>query len=249
MKRTIALLAAALLGAGLAPVSAEAAANCIGQKPASLYGTIESVHDGYVTLRSTSKAGDINVNTTQAHMVDDGLSLNPGVYAGVFGCMMPDDRSFVAETITLASSAQTYPSRFRYTSPQKFVDGTVLETREGQILIRSTGGHGDVWVMTNQTGFSQGQPIHATGYFVEGDRGFIASNVAVAQNQDTNSATSVQGQVREVKPGRVLVHASTMHGDVWVLTSAANLRPGQTIYATGHFDQNRQFVAQNIQIQ
>lgn len=249
MKRTIALLAAALLGAGIAPVSAEAS-GCVGQRPASLYGTIESVHNGYFTMRSESSGRNIDVNTQEAHMVSDGLSPNSGVYAGVFGCIIQGQRAFTAETVTLASSAQTYPARYRYTSKDKYVDGTVLETRDGQVLIRSTtGDHGDVWVMTNQTGFSQDQPIHATGYFVEGDRGFIASNVTTAQIANTNSATSVQGQIREVKPGRVLVHASTVHGDVWVLTNAANLRSGQTIYATGHFDQSREFVASNVQIQ
>ncbi len=248
MKYTIALLAAALLGAGLAPVSAQAA-SCAGQKPQSLFGTIESVHSGYFTLRTNSAAGYINVNTQGAHMIYDGMSLNKGVYAGVFGCATPNDRSFIASTVTLAANAQSYPTRFRYTSSDKFVDGTVIESRPGQILIHNPTGHGDVWVMTNQTSFSPGQNIHATGYFVEGDRGFIASNVALAQNTNQNTATSVQGQVREVHPGRVLVHASTVHGYVWVLTKATGLKPGQTILATGHFDQNREFVATNIQFQ
>ena len=248
MKRTIALLAAALLGAGLAPVSAQAA-SCVGQKPQSLFGTIESVHPGYFTLRTDSAAGQINVNTQDAHMVYDGMSLNPGVYAGVYGCTMPADRSFLAETVTLASNAQSYPTRWRYTSSDKFVDGSVLEARSGEILIHNPTGHGDVWVMTNKTGFTPGQYIHADGYFIEGDRGFIASNIAMTQNMNQNGATTVEGQVREVHPGRVLVHANAGHGYVWVLTNAGNLRPGQTILATGHFDPQREFVATNVQIQ
>jgi hypothetical protein len=247
MKRTIAFLAAALLGAGLIPVSAKAD-GCIGQKPASLYGTIVSAHSGYFTLRD-STGRHIDVNKQDAHLDYDGLSLNPGVYAGVYGCTISGQRAFTAEIVTLASSAQTYPSRYRYTSDDKYVDGTVMETHPGQILIHSTsGGHGDVWVMTNQSGFSQGQPIHATGYFIEGDRGFVASNISVARNPGTNGTAQVQGQIREVKPGRVLVREQTRNSDVWVITNAANLRPGETIYATGHFDQNRQFVASNIQV-
>ena len=246
MKRTIPFLVAALLGAGLAPVSAKAD-GCIGQKPASIFGTVVSSQGDSFTLRD-STGRNIDVNKQDAHMDYDGLSLNPGVYAGVYGCAT-GQQAFTAEIVTLSSSAQTYPSRYRYTSKDKYVDGTVVETHPGQVLIHGTSGdHSDVWVMTNQTGFSKGETIHATGYFIQGDRGFVASNISVAQNPPANGLEQLQGQVREVKAGRVLVHEQTRNAYVWVLTNAQNLRQGETIYVTGHSDQNREFVASNIQI-
>jgi hypothetical protein len=243
MKRTVALLAAALLAAGIAPATARAA-GCVGVRPQSLFGTVESVHPGYFTLRTNSAAGQVNVRTQDAHFVYDGLNLNPGVYAGVYGCMAPNDRAFIGETITLASNAQSYPARFRYTSPDKYVEGTVVETRPGQILIHNNRADEDVWVSTNQTGFARDALVRANGYFIEGDRGFVASSVEAVPN-----GSSVQGYVREVHPGRILIQTTHEHSYLWVLTNAGGLRPGETILARGYFNPNRQFVASNIQIQ
>lgn len=241
MNYTSALLAAALVGTAVAPAAAQPQ-SCAGQRAQSLSGSIESVHGNYFTLRTNSASGYVNVYTQNANVAANGEQVRAGVRASAYGCMTPGDRAFVAERVTLAA-----PNAPRYTSGDRVLDGRVDEVQNGRILVDSGRGHGDTWVTTNQSGFAPGQLIHATGYFQQGDRAFVASNVRVEQN--ASLTTSVEGQIREVHPGRVLVQSNRPHGYVWVLTDESGLRPGEAIYATGRFDSSRQFVASNISVE
>lgn len=252
MKRSYALLTAALLGGAVAaaPHAAQAAQSCANTPRTSYFGTVTTVHPSYFTLRTDSSIGSVHVYTHGAHINYNGQSLRPGVYAGVYGCDWESREGLIAEDITLNAN------RPAFTSNDRTVQGRVDQVQTGRVLIDSGSGHGDTWIEANTSGLQNGQMIRATGYFTPGDRVFIANDVSVISgdsmrgNRYWSNATAVEGRIDSVQPGRVLIDSNGGHGNVWVVTNARGLRAGELVRATGSFNANdRAFVATSLTIE
>ncbi|MDQ6826831.1 MAG: hypothetical protein M3Z14_06495, partial [Candidatus Eremiobacteraeota bacterium] len=85
----------------------------------SVYGTITSVEGSTFSLnatddlngryiRTTRADGNLLVRATRARINSDGLTVHPGVFAGIFGCFSGRN-NFIASEVTLATSLRTYP--------------------------------------------------------------------------------------------------------------------------------------------
>lgn len=265
MKRTHAFITAALLGGALAaaPHAAQAAQSCNGAARTSYFGTVTTVHPSYFTLRTNSSIGSVHVYTHGARVNYNGQSLRPGVWAGVYGCNWNARDGLIAEDVTLSSNQANYPgdpddqytNASRYTSNDRSVQGRIDEVRPDRVLIDSGSGHGDTWVVTNTNNLQTGERIQANGYFSQDDRAFIANSVSVVSGNGGNNrywsnATTVEGRVDSVRPGRVLIDSNGGHGNVWVVTNSSGLRTGELVRATGHFSAgDRAFVATNLTIE
>lgn len=262
MKRTIALIAAALLGgaiapAAIAPQSAIAAQSCSNTPRTSYFGNIESVKPSYFLLATNSSVGKVHVYTHGAHINYNGQSLRPGVYAGVYGCEWESRDAVIAENITLSANQASFPGNGfpgSRTSTDRTVEGRIDQVRSDRVLIDSGSGHGDTWVVTNDAPqLRNGDLIRATGSFSSADRSFVASNVQVlsgSTNQGTSNASTIEGRIDTVQQGRVLIDSNGGHGNVWVVTNMSGLKTGELIRATGHFNSaDRSFVATNITVE
>lgn len=144
----------------------------------SIFGTVQDVDANVFTLQTNSRMGYIHVFTRSAHMHDNGLTLRSGVFAGVYGCLAPQDRSFRATEVTLASSAETYP-RMHLNHGDTWVQGRIDVVAPGRVRIDSGSGHGDLWVQTAQQGLYSGQLIQAVGHFTPGDREFVSDRIVI----------------------------------------------------------------------
>lgn len=144
----------------------------------SLFGTVtrlfpNRVEFGFQTLRSP--VGNIHVYDRFARVNANGLPLQPGVFAGLYGCFVQNGRAFHAEQITLASSAQSYAG---YRRPIVSVTGTVDEVGNGWIGV-ATRYYGHVHVYTNQRGFRAGERISIQGAFNPVQSSINANSIAV----------------------------------------------------------------------
>lgn len=180
MRSVTKLLVAQLFALACAlPLAASAQGACP-VRETSIFGTVRAVGANEFTLQTNSRMGDIHVFTRGARMHANGVSLQPGVFAGVYGCLTPGDYSFRASQVTLASSASTYPSTggVRYESHDTWIQGRVDAVAPGRVLIDSGHGHGDTWIRTTAP-LRKGQLIQAVGHFTPFDRLFIANSVTV----------------------------------------------------------------------
>lgn len=168
------LFAAAAL---VVPATAHASTFCP-VRETSIFGTIRDADPNMVTLETNSRMGSIHVFTHGARVYANGLTIRPGVFAGIYGCLAPADRSFKASEITLATSAETYP-RMHLTTGDTWISGRIDVVAPGRVQIDSGGGHGETWVQTSQQGLYVGQLIQAFGRFTSGDRTFVANKVAI----------------------------------------------------------------------
>lgn len=179
MKRTVALLGAALLAASFAPKAANAAPRCEGVHQQSIFGTVIDVRNGEFTVHQDPPAGDVNV-----YMPDNdirnvgGASLRRGVYAGVFGCFPAGSRQFISEEITLSPSAATYPAEYRYAT-ERVIYGRVDRVEQGRILVHGTARR-DTWVATDKMGFSTGETVKVIGH-LDPNGVFVARRITVEQ--------------------------------------------------------------------
>jgi hypothetical protein len=167
------LFLTATLAAALLPALADARLICPHQ--ISIFGTVDSVSGRTFILRTTeSDLGHIPVDFDPSQVRSHGLALKRGVFAGVYGCLRPDDRSFNGEEVTLANSANDYVGSY----PRRVVsfDGRITSVASGRALLKTDDGYGDVWVYTN-TALRPGQHVRATGSFDPVDSAFVASSV------------------------------------------------------------------------
>lgn len=243
MNKSFALIAGLLLGTAASTATAHAA-GCTGLRPQSFFGTIESVTSNSFVLHTNSAMGYVRVNTATAHMHTRGETLTPGVFAGVFGCALPNDRAVDAEIVTLASSAQTYPFRGANVAATTTIEGPVVEVRNGSVLVHDNGVHGYTWIVGNGPALQRGETVRATGYFEQNGAAFVTHSIVVVAN---NGINTIQGRVAEIKPGRMLVKTNGVHGYMWVTGNDTGLRVGQYVRVTGRFDsRNRAFIANSI---
>ena len=180
MKKLLLIPAIAGLLGAVIPVAASAALTC--PVRSSIFGTVNNVHPTELTLDTVpsefGRMGHIHVISNGAHVNANGLPLRPGVFAGVYGCLTPNHRQFNAEDITLAQNESAYEA---YPARTSTIQGRIDTVRNGHFLLDSNGGHGDVWVYSNQGGFRAGQLVTVTGNFSPRDQTFTATSVAVVR--------------------------------------------------------------------
>ena len=180
MKKLLLIPAIAGLLGAVIPVAASAALTC--PVRSSIFGTVVAVHPTEMTLDTVpgefGRMGHIHVMSNGAHVNANGLPLRPGVFAGVYGCLTPNRRQFNAEDVTLAQNQSAYEA---YPARTATIQGRVDTVRGGRFLLDSNGGHGDVWVYTNQAGLRTGQLVNVTGSFSARNQAFAATNVVVVQ--------------------------------------------------------------------
>lgn len=181
MRSITKLLVAQLFALAVALPIASSAQGACPVRETSIFGTVRAVGPNQFTLQTNSRMGDIHVYARGARVNTNGVALQPGVFAGVYGCLTPGDYSFRASRVTLSSSAQTYPNAggSRYESGDTWIQGRIDAVAPGRILIDSGHGHGNTWVRTSAPGLRTGQLIQAVGRFTPGDRLFVASSVTV----------------------------------------------------------------------
>ncbi len=147
----------------------------------SVFGTVTEVNGLQFRLRREAPHGYLDI-----HMPDNdvravgGVTLRPGVFAGVFGCLPPQSHDFISEEVTISSSEATYPRQYRYSSRDTdSIYGRVDTVRPDRLLVRSTAGR-DTWVITHRTGIATGQTVRVIGYF-KSNGTFVADTVTVVQ--------------------------------------------------------------------
>ena len=147
----------------------------VGPCQVSLFGTITQVWSNGVefTLQTTGPIGSIHVYDNGALMHRDGLSIQDGTYAGVYGCFLNHEERFHANEVTLATSAATYPVQARVVAT-----GVIDDVAAGWIGVR-TRYYGHVHVITNQTGFARGQRVSIQGRYNTVTRQIDATRVTV----------------------------------------------------------------------
>jgi hypothetical protein len=150
----------------------------VGPCHVSLFGTVtetmpNGVEFGMDTLRSP--IGNIHVYDKDARVNSNGLSVRPGVFAGLYGCFIQNGRAFHAEEVTLATSAQAYSA---YRRPTVAVTGTIDEVRNGWIGV-STRYYGHVHVYTTQSGLRTGERVSIQGTFNPAQSSIDANSVAI----------------------------------------------------------------------
>jgi hypothetical protein len=139
----------------------------------SIYGTVQNVNPHEFTLHTESHMGDVHVSFDPSQVHSHGLTLRPGVFAGVYGCLNQDRRSFNGMEVTLANSPNDYDPSARHTVS---FDGRITSVASGRALLQSDDGRGNVWVYTN-TPLRPGQHVHVTGSFDPLNSAFVATSV------------------------------------------------------------------------
>lgn len=175
MKRHALLTAVAAASFAALPAAANADLYCPQQ--VSIFGTVTAVRGSMITLRTRSSIGSIHVLMHRPQVNAHGLTLRPGVFAGVYGCLEQGGRTFDADEVTLAPSADAYAS---YSRREVMLDGRITSVQNGRVLVSTIGGHGDVWVSTTQQGLRPGEHVHVTGSFDPHEGAFVASGIAIA---------------------------------------------------------------------
>lgn len=128
----------------------------------SLFGTIGQIRSSNAFMLNTlrSSMGTVYVDTRSARINANGLSIRPGVFAGLYGCVEQDGRVFKPNEVTLATSESTYASANHVVA----LTGTIDEVARGWIGVR-TRYNGHIHVYTSQTGLRTGERVSVRGPF------------------------------------------------------------------------------------
>lgn len=156
---------------------ASAPAYQVGPCHVSLFGYITQVWPNGIefTLQTTGGYGSLHVFDRGALMHTNGMNIANGVYAGVYGCFINNERFFHANEVSLAGSPQAY---YAYFHPQIAVSGIVYTVGRGWIGVR-TRYYGSVHVVTNQSGVHNGQRVTIQGVYDPRTRQIEASSISV----------------------------------------------------------------------
>jgi len=230
VKTAAATLAAAII-ATVAPAAALPGPNAVAAGApchVSIFGSVTAAGPRYFTLHTLrSGIGNIHVDTAGARVNLNGLSLRPGVFAGVYGCYAPQQRYFKASEVTLAANAQSYSG---YQRRNITTTGTVVKVESGRLQIRSAG-YGYLWIYTSQTGFMVGQRVTVSGSFNPMQSSLDATNVTAAAGSVARTVTTT-GTVVRVEAGRLQIRSERL-GYLWVYTSRTGFAAGQRVSVTG----------------
>jgi hypothetical protein len=142
-----------------------------------LFGTVTQVWNNGVefTLQTTGRIGSVHVYDKGARMNANGLSIQNGVYTGVYGCFIKSQQAFHANEVSLAQNASAYSSLFH---PAITVTGYVDEAGSGWIGVR-TRYYGHVHVVTSQTNIRSGENVSIKGTYNAATRQIDANSVTV----------------------------------------------------------------------
>jgi hypothetical protein len=160
--------------------SPAAAQSVVGAQPSgcqrqSVFGTVATpvVNDrfNFATLRTDF--GHIDVDTRGAVIHANGLTIRPGIFAGVFGCFAPGNRIFKAEEITLSTSPMSYNG---YGRKSVTIQGTVTQIEHGRLGVEAPH-YGHLYVYTSRTGYRIGERVSITGNFNPQDSSFNAATI------------------------------------------------------------------------
>jgi hypothetical protein len=175
MRQSITALFLTVLASAL-PLSARADLYCPAHT--SIFGTVASVGNETMTIRTTSHFGYIHVIMHRPLTNSHGLTLRPGVFVGVYGCLQNDARAFDSTELTLANSAQEYAA---YDRTPRSIDGRITAVQNGRINVTNEDGHGSMWIATSQGGLRPGDRVHVTGTYDPISGGFTATTVNVVR--------------------------------------------------------------------
>lgn len=142
----------------------------------SLFGNVTQVwgNGDEFTLQTTGGYGSIHVYDKGSRMNANGLSIQNGVYTGVYGCFIKSQQAFHADEVSLAQNASAYSSMFH---PTVSVTGHVDEIGRGWIGVQ-TKYYGHVHVRTNQTNIRSGENVSIQGTYNAATRQITANSVA-----------------------------------------------------------------------
>lgn len=128
----------------------------------SLFGTITSLRgqNGFMLQPQRGSTGTVLVDYRSARINANGLTIRPGVFAGLYGCVERDGQVFKPNEVTLATSAAAYTQANRTVT----LAGTVDEVNRGWIGVRSRY-TGHIHVYTSQTGFRMGERVEVRGAY------------------------------------------------------------------------------------
>lgn len=149
----------------------------VGPCHVSLFGNVTQVWNNgdEFTLQTTGGYGSLHVYDRGARMNTNGLSIQNGVYTGVYGCFIHNQQFFHANEVTLAQNAAAYGSMFH---PTVALTGYVDEVGNGWIGVR-TKYYGHVHVLTNQRNIRSGENVSIQGTYNAATRQINANSVAV----------------------------------------------------------------------
>jgi hypothetical protein len=128
----------------------------------SLFGTIGQVRGPNAFMLQTlrSPLGAVYVDYRSARMNANGLTIRPGIFTGLYGCVEQDGRVFKPNEVTLASSESAYSAANHVIA----LTGTIDEVGRGVIGVR-TRYNGHIHVYTSQTGLRIGERVSVRGPF------------------------------------------------------------------------------------
>jgi len=183
MKPIAGLLATAILATGTLFASSASAQpvyrvdrDDAGKCHVSVYGTIQNPHSSEFTLHTLRQDYRyIHVFTSGATRVNsNGLSLQEGRFAGVYGCYSADGRSFHAEEVTLSPNAQSYPG---YQGQSVTLNATIVQIHpsERRMLLNTNVGY--VWANYSPGRYFQGERVRVTGTFDAAHSTFNATSI------------------------------------------------------------------------
>lgn len=126
----------------------------------SIFGTIASLRgsNGFMLQTQRGSLGTVFVDHRDARLNSNGLSVRPGVFAGVYGCVERDGQILKANEVTVAPSAAAYTASNHTVS----LTGTVDEVHSGWIGVQSRY-TGHIHVYTSQTGIRTGERVQVRG--------------------------------------------------------------------------------------
>jgi hypothetical protein len=246
------------------PASAKADNDTAPTCHVSLTGTVTAVQSAreFSLQAANARVGNIHVYTSGARVNSNGLTLRPGVYAGVYGCYGDDRRMFNASQVTLAASAAAYRDTAstdrdagRDNLASADIDnchvsmfGTISSLRgpKAFVLTPVRSSLGSVYVdhtsaRINANGLAVRPGVFAGLYgCVEQDgRVFKPDEVTLATSASayagTNREATLVGTIDEVHAGWIGVR-TRYNGHIHVYTSQSGLRSGERVRIRGPYN-------------
>jgi hypothetical protein len=126
----------------------------------SLFGTVASLRgpNAFMLTPIRSSIGSVYVDHTSSRINANGLTIRPGVFTGLFGCVEQDGRVFKPNEVTLATSASAYSAA----SHEVTMVGTIDEVHSTWIGVR-TRYNGHIHVYTSENGLRTGERVRVRG--------------------------------------------------------------------------------------